>query len=743
MAPEHNIDPSLPPVPHNELERIAALHALGVLDTPAEQEFDDLARLAAAICGTPMSSVTLVDVNRQWFKAKFGLDGSEAPRDITFCAHAVAQDDLFIVEDAHEDERFRNNPFVTQEPNVRFYAGMPLTTDKGLNLGSLCVLDRVPRNLTDVQRDALQVLSRQVVMHLELRAKMKETKRAQVALAASEAKFRSTIEHLADGVCIVDAEKGRFLEANNAMLTMLGYTLDEFIALDPFDIVANETREQFGANIMAMVSELNASGTCDVGRRFYKKKDGTVITVRIRVSTLPECERPMHAVIVRDVTQEDRVQSALRNSEKRFRLFMDNSPMVAFMKDYSGRYTYVNEPLVRKFGFPKAAWIGRTDAEIFPTIFSSTWRENDLQVFESGQTLEFEETTPQPDGSVVHWSSFKFPFRDDDDSPMLAGFAVDVTEKVEVEHSLRQSEDKFRRVVEGLSEGVLLVDLNTMKVVQANGTALKMSGAEVVHMHGVNFFDLLSVDRAVLEAEVSSIADVGQTRLGRRQMFCRNGSLLDVDVSLSFVASGQSRMMSVVMRDMTEQRMYEDQLFEYQSGLEEANSKLRALAVTDALTGVSNRAAFDERVSEEHDRAVRHGHALSVVMIDVDHFKMFNDTFGHPAGDEVLRQVAETLKATARVGDFVARYGGEEFAMILPDTDYSGSMVLAERCRRAIASRAWPNRAISVSVGVATITVGSSPKSIVKRADVALYRSKSQGRNRVTHAQTIPEDVAA
>lgn len=229
-----------------------ALLGLGILDTPAEQEYDDLLQLAATICGMPMGLVSLVDSERQWFKAKIGLPIDECSRDIAFCAHVVAQDDLFVVNDAQVDDRFRNNPFVTNDPNVRFYAGMPLTTDEGVHVGSLCVLDRVPRTLTPEQEHALHVLSRQVVTHFQLRKQVEESKRAQAALAASEAKFRRTLEHLADGVCVVDAARGRFIDANSALLKMLGYTLAEFTALDPYDIVASETREEFHDNVRKM-----------------------------------------------------------------------------------------------------------------------------------------------------------------------------------------------------------------------------------------------------------------------------------------------------------------------------------------------------------------------------------------------------------------------------------------------------------------------------------------------------------
>src|SRR5437773_7209746 len=187
----------------NEKQRLKVLWQYDLLDTIPEEVFDDLTELAARICEAPIALITLVDEDRQWFKSKVGISDNETSRDISFCAHAILQSDLFIVPDATRDQRFAHNPLVTSDPKIRFYAGAPLITPDGHALGTLCVIDKVPRELRPDQKSALRVLARHVMTQLELRRRShelahahKERERIQHDLLKAQAELAKTRREL-------------------------------------------------------------------------------------------------------------------------------------------------------------------------------------------------------------------------------------------------------------------------------------------------------------------------------------------------------------------------------------------------------------------------------------------------------------------------------------------------------------------------------------------------------------------
>ncbi len=218
------------PLPDNEATRLDALHQYEILDTGPEQAYDDLTRLAAHICGTPTAMISLTDTDRQWFKSKVGLEVSEAPRELAFCAHAILQRDLFVVRDAEQDVRFFDNPLVTGGPKIRFYAGAPLVSADNLALGTLCIIDYAPRDLTSEQEEALEILARQVVTQLQLRKNLaivekalQERQQSELALRESEEKYRLLIDLSPTTIAVLSEGKFEYINTarSNASLACL------------------------------------------------------------------------------------------------------------------------------------------------------------------------------------------------------------------------------------------------------------------------------------------------------------------------------------------------------------------------------------------------------------------------------------------------------------------------------------------------------------------------------------------
>lgn len=295
--------------PRSETARLRALHRYKILDTLPEERFDDITRLASHICGTPIATINFIDENRQWFKSKVGLDLSETSLDVSFCKHAIEQSDVFIVKDVLEDERFANNPFVTSDPNIRFYAGMPLVTSEGYRLGTLCVIDKVPRDLSSNQKEALRTLGRQIMTQLELRRNLEERKNVENALHDSEKRYRALYEDNPSIYFTVDKE-GTILSVNRFGAEQLGYTVEELVGQTVLGVFYEDDKQVVLEQLTACLQNTRRIADWEL-RKVHK--DGSILWVREAARAAQGVDGNAVVLIVcENITERKRAGEALR-----------------------------------------------------------------------------------------------------------------------------------------------------------------------------------------------------------------------------------------------------------------------------------------------------------------------------------------------------------------------------------------------------------------------------------------------
>jgi diguanylate cyclase (GGDEF)-like protein/PAS domain S-box-containing protein len=319
-------------------------------------------------------------------------------------------------------------------------------------------------------------------------------------------------------------------------------------------------------------------------------------------------------------------------------------------------------------------------------------------------------------------------------------------ERLRTERALRESEVRFRLIAENGSDVVSLYSTDG-RIIYISPSCERVLGFLPEEMPRMTpFATVHPQDLERLQRHFNQLVRGEPVASIQVRMMHKTGRHLWLEMMWRAVLNdaGQVTQLQVSSRDITDskqnERRLEDaqrKLRQQQDMLQDVNSKLSELAALDGLTQLRNRRAFEERLEDETRRWRRHGNEVSLVLLDIDHFKEYNDTYGHPKGDEVLRAVGRLLRRSLRAADFAARYGGEEFAVILPNTNAAGSLVVAEQLRRTIEGATWEDRAITASIGVATMGEEvTTAEELVDAADRALYRSKQAGRNRVTAGAT-------
>ena len=430
------------PIPDNEQERLQALKSYEILNTLEEDEFDRITRLASLICDTPISLVSLVDEKRQWFKSSYGLGIKQTPRELAFCGYTIAGHGPLMVEDATKDDRFVDNDLVTGNPYLRFYAGYPLIDADGFALGTLCVLDRVPRQLTANQQESLKLLADEVMDLIRDRKQSEELRNFE------------KLFQLSNDLVFVASPQGFFKKINPAFEKMLGWhkayllatPLYEFVHPDDLDSVNQEFQKlMMGGKAISFIQRVKTSA------QTYKT---------IEWMATPDPVSGNIFGIGRDITDAKLKEQQLAASEARMRGLIENSQGLMCTHDLKGKLLSFNQAGADVLGYSTAELIGMTLYDIVPE-----WRHQFLDMYLQAFTVE-EKVKGQmlarcKDGSIRIWMFNNILEQNPGGQPYVIGNATDITERHQLEVDLQRTKELLEQTNHVARVGGWQFDLET------------------------------------------------------------------------------------------------------------------------------------------------------------------------------------------------------------------------------------------------------------------------------------------
>jgi PAS domain S-box-containing protein len=498
-------------LPPDEAERLAALRAYEILDTPPEQAFDDLVAVASTVCETPIALISLVDEERQWFKARVGLDVRETSREVSFCAHAILETGTMVIEDAMADDRFHDNPLVTGEPRIRFYAGAPIRTPEGHPIGTLCVIDHQERSLTPEQQQVLEALARRVTSELELRRAGRLLKNSYDALLAAE-RGRATILHSSLDCVVVIDEQGRIVEFNRAAEATVGLPRADAIGMNMGDLMVPERLREAHAKGMR---RLLAGGKARVLNQRLElpaiRANGDEFPAELSIVELEDTGGKGRRFVgfLRDLTGQREAEHERERLRQFYQQVLEAMPAQLAVFDRDLRYLYVTpsaiaDPEVRE-------WIvGHNDAEYWahrgrdPALAEERMRRL-AQVRDSKEPAAFEEAFPDAAGEVRHFARLVSPVLDDAGEVIqVLGYGLDVTERRRAEEALERSRQNEVQLGARIQQSLLTGSPPPMGV----GVSVATLTIPSQQLDG-DFLDFLAFGRRTLDVVIGDVMGKG------------------------------------------------------------------------------------------------------------------------------------------------------------------------------------------------------------------------------------------
>lgn len=728
-------------------------------------ELDRITRTATRLFGAPIALVTLLDDDWQWFASKVGMAMDRTPRGQAFCAHAILAPTPMVVPDARLDPRFVENPLVTRDPYIRFYAGHTVRARSGAPLGTLCVLDTRPRTFSESDRQALADLAAMVEQQLHLREADAQTAQARTALAQRQAVLSRVVDHAGVGIAVLDGD-GRILEGNRYFESLTGHPAHTLHGQSFIGLLDLRDRDE-GRQALDGVGGADKPGRARELR--FRHPDGNITWAQVGLSILPDVagsgerrivvatdidtlrrtqidlqdlQRQLEerirtrtaaldassAALEIEMARRDSAQSALLAEREHFKRVLENTSDAFVEIDSEDRILTWNGSAERIFGWSADEALGRRYSELVVPQPLRTRHVRWLQQLRgSGYSTRMKqriETQGQRRNGEVFPMEMTFSTSQEGERLMVHGFLVDISQRKADEAALRETMRRLRTVTDNVPAMIAHIGAD-LRYRFHNRTYFHwfdlppqgLVGRHLKTFWGDALFDKMRPDiERVLAGERLTVEYMLPARQG--SMWFHGNFVPHTD------DEGRSDGFYLLAQDITERkRLYE--LIEHE-------------ASHDPLTGLPNRRGLMQHLTEAMARTRRHGRVLGVMFMDLDDFKRMNDTLGHDYGDAVLQRFAADIVASVRETDFVCRLAGDEFVVVLEDLQPSPDALIAvgDAILRRINAKAdvlgAPVRLAS-SIGAVTYdgTREETLKQLLARADGAMYEAKSNGKNRI------------
>ncbi|ACL55470.1 PAS domain S-box protein [Methylobacterium nodulans] len=541
-----------------EAGRLAALRSYAILDTPREAEFDDIAQMAAQACGTPMAHINFIDAHRQWIKAAVGHDMREMPLEFGFCTELLGSPDILLLSGLDADPGRSGNVLVAGAPHLRFYAGVPLVTPDGYAIGTLCVLDRVPRTLTEPQRFILKALARTVMAQLEMR-------RTDAALRASEERYRSLFNSIDAGFCVVEMEFDaagraadcRFLEVNPAFEAQTGLVGAVGRRLRDLDPDHDQPWFDISGQVALTGRPVRFENAAPALKRWYD----------VHAYRVDDPARHRVAILFNDITRRRENEMALLEREAESRLVADAMPALIAAIDRSFTYRFVNAAYETWFGHPREAVLGRTMSELIgPAEFA--FRRPYVERALAGEEVRLERNWPWPDGRPRVADIRYLPRRTPEGSiDGVYVFVHDVTDRKRVEDFLEAKAQSLEAQIAAQArdrDRIWTLSPVLKVVATARGEVLSVNPSWV---RTLGWSEAESLGRSLLDFVAPEDRDVMTGELERRLSGVPGG---DIEVAFLTQTGEPRRILWTIVpeegtlygfgRDVSEQRRAEEAL---------------------------------------------------------------------------------------------------------------------------------------------------------------------------------------